>query len=155
MIPNHIVTHCPQGPYFKNDYYKNGGYVTIEREIGSLINFYMIQFYNQGDTKYDTYEELIVNATGTFSGTALMEIVAKGIPMQKLVITKPVLVNDATNTGFMTAETLRDSVNQAYNQYGWYGGVAHWQYPSDNTGRTIKTAAGDLIAACKASGKCI
>ena len=55
IIPDHIVTHAPQAPYFKNDYYKNGGYITVDNKVGDLINFYNIQFYNQGDSKYDTY----------------------------------------------------------------------------------------------------
>ena len=55
----------------------------------------------------------------------------------------------------MTAETFKNAVNQAYANYGWYGGVAHWQYPSDTTGNNLKTVAADLIAACKASGNCI
>jgi len=31
VIPDKIVTHCPQAPYFKNTYYPKGGYVTIDR----------------------------------------------------------------------------------------------------------------------------
>ena len=56
VIPNHIVIHAPQAPYFKEEYYKNGAYITINREVGHLINFYMVQFYNQGNTPYDSYE---------------------------------------------------------------------------------------------------
>ena len=55
MIPDHILTHAPQAPYFKDEYYKNGGYITVNKEVGDLINFYNIQFYNQGDSKYNTY----------------------------------------------------------------------------------------------------
>lgn len=64
IIPNHILTHAPQAPYFKKEYYKNGGYVTIHKSVGHLINFYNIQFYNQVDSKYDSYEELFIHATG-------------------------------------------------------------------------------------------
>jgi len=66
------VTHAPQAPYFKNDFYKNGGYITVDKEVGDLINFYNIQFYNQGDSKYNTYDELVEKATGFFAGTSLM-----------------------------------------------------------------------------------
>ena len=31
VIPNHIVSHAPQAPYFKNEYYKNGGYITVNK----------------------------------------------------------------------------------------------------------------------------
>ena len=63
-IPNHILSHAPQAPYFKNEYYKNGGYITVHKQVGSLIDFYMVQFYNQVDSKYDNYEELFIHATG-------------------------------------------------------------------------------------------
>ncbi len=86
IIPNHIVTHCPQAPYFKNEYYTNGtvngGYKTINDQVGDLINFYIVQFYNQGDSQYNSYNELFVHATGAaFNGTAVSEIAARGVPL--------------------------------------------------------------------------
>lgn len=72
VIPDKIVTHCPQAPYFKNTYYPKGGYVTIDQQVGYMIDFYLIQFYNQGDSQYNTYNELFVNASGkTFNGTSV------------------------------------------------------------------------------------
>lgn len=55
ILPNHIITHAPQAPYFKRTNYKNGAYVTVNKEVGHSIDFYNVQFYNQGDTKYNTY----------------------------------------------------------------------------------------------------
>ena len=121
--------------------------------MGDLINFYNIQFYNQGDSKYDTYSELIEKATGFFSGTSLMEIKKRGVDLKKLVITKPILPNDATNTGYMPAQDLRAAVDKALESYKWFGGICHWQYPSDTSGNTIKVAAGGLIDYCKANPK--
>eukprot|EP00178_Gracilaria_changii_P017082 TRINITY_DN48872_c0_g1_i1.p1 TRINITY_DN48872_c0_g1~~TRINITY_DN48872_c0_g1_i1.p1 ORF type:complete len:116 (-),score=8.30 TRINITY_DN48872_c0_g1_i1:29-376(-) len=114
----------------------------------------MLQFYNQGDTKYDTYEELIVNATGKFSGTALKQVASRGIPLKKIVITKPILPNDATNTGYMPASALREVVDRAYSEHKWYAGVSHWQYPSDTSGTTLSTIIDGLIAQCKETKKC-
>lgn len=71
MLPNHIITHAPQGPYFKDEHYKNGAYMTVHEKVGHTIDFYTVQFYNQGDTQYNTYEELFIKATGTFSGTSV------------------------------------------------------------------------------------
>jgi chitinase len=71
LLPTHVITHAPQAPYFKKEYYKNGGYVTVHKSVGSLINFYNVQFYNQGDSKYDTYDELFINAHGKFSNTSV------------------------------------------------------------------------------------
>jgi chitinase len=55
LLPTHLITHAPQAPYFKEEYYKNGCYKKIDKEIGNLIDFYNVQFYNQGNNKYDTY----------------------------------------------------------------------------------------------------
>ena len=55
IIPHHIITHAPQAPYFRQEHYKNGAYMTIHREVGHLIDFYNIQYYNQGDTRYESY----------------------------------------------------------------------------------------------------
>lgn len=70
-LPNHIITHAPQAPYFKSEYYPKGGYITVNKEVGNLIDFYNIQFYNQGDTKYNSYDELFTKASGFFSGTSV------------------------------------------------------------------------------------
>jgi hypothetical protein len=72
VSPDTILAHAPQGPYFSATYYKNGGYGKVEKTVGADIDFYFIQFYNQGDTSYDTYDELFVAATkGVFKGTAV------------------------------------------------------------------------------------
>jgi chitinase len=60
LLPSHIITHAPQAPYFCKEHYKNGGYVTVNNEVGPLIDFYNIQFYNQGNTTYDTYDKLFI-----------------------------------------------------------------------------------------------
>lgn len=70
-LPHHIITHAPQAPYFKDEYYPKGGYVTVHREVGHLIDFYNVQFYNQGNSEYNTYDELFNHATGFFSGTSV------------------------------------------------------------------------------------
>jgi chitinase len=71
MLPNHIITHAPQAPYFKSEYYMNHGYVTVNNNVGSTIDFYNIQFYNQGPNAYTTYSDLFTNSLGYFSGTSV------------------------------------------------------------------------------------
>ena len=82
-----------------------------------------------------------------------MEIKKRGIDPRKLIIAKPVLPTDATNTGYIPAQEFRNAVDKAYSMYNWYGGVAHWQYPSDLTGNTLRTIASGLIDSCKANPK--
>ena len=96
-----IISHAPQAPYFKKGHYPNGGYLTVDREVGHMIDFYNVQFYNQVDTKYDSYEELFIHATGFFSNTAVNEIIGYGIPSKKIVVGKPATPADASNTGWV------------------------------------------------------
>lgn len=60
LLPNHLITHAPQAPYFKQEYYKNGAYVTVDKAVGHTIDFYNVQFYNQGDTKYNNWKGLFM-----------------------------------------------------------------------------------------------
>lgn len=71
LLPGYIITHAPQAPYFKADYYPGSGYVGVHQQVGHLIDFYNVQFYNQGNTQYNTYTELFETATGFFSGTSV------------------------------------------------------------------------------------
>jgi len=54
-LPSHVISHAPQGPYFCKEFYKNGAYITVNQQVGDKIDFYNIQFYNQGNTEYSTY----------------------------------------------------------------------------------------------------
>jgi chitinase len=57
MLPDRTITHAPQGPYFSNSYPK-GAYLTVNAQVGNMIDFYNVQFYNQGNTGYDSYSAL-------------------------------------------------------------------------------------------------
>lgn len=119
-----------------------------------MIDFYNIQFYNQGDTKYDTYETLFINSGGFFSGTAVKEIISRGVPPKKIVIGKPVNPSDASNTGWMESGVLGDALQKGYNDLKWYGGAMYWQYPSDLLGQNIYKAARGLMDLCKKNNDC-
>ena len=50
-----IITHAPQAPYFGGvSLYPNNAYLAIDQAVGSMIQFYNIQFYNQGVGMYDS-----------------------------------------------------------------------------------------------------
>ena len=88
-LPGKIITHAPQAPYFDNDRYPGRGYVGIEEQVGHMINFYNVQFYNQGSTMYNTESGLFYQSIGYFLGTSVKEIIDRGIPSNKIVIGKP------------------------------------------------------------------
>ena len=31
LMPNKVITHAPQAPYFKEDHYQKGGYIKVDR----------------------------------------------------------------------------------------------------------------------------
>jgi hypothetical protein len=64
VIPNHIVSQGPQAPYFQSEHYVNEAYIKIHKVIGHLVNFYNVNFFNQEESEYNTFDELFVHATG-------------------------------------------------------------------------------------------
>ena len=48
LLPNHIITHAPEAVLFNmdNEDWKYHSYMNIDNDIGSMIDFYNIQYYN-------------------------------------------------------------------------------------------------------------
>lgn len=135
-----IITHAPVAPWFSPSKWGGGGYLKVHNTVGSLIDWYNIQFYNQGTSEYTTCANLLTSSSSTWPQTALFQIAASGVPLSKLVIGKPANSGDA-NSGFMSTSTLAGCVSQAKNQ-GWDGGVMVWEFPD---------AAASWIQAVRAS----
>ena len=65
-----IITHAPQAPYFgkigsniENPWtLLSGGYTAIYQSCGDKIDWFNIQFYNQGTTCYTSYNSLFINS---------------------------------------------------------------------------------------------
>jgi len=139
----YIISHAPQGPYFMGKpKYPNGGYLTVDAAVGDLIDFYNVQFYNQETTSYSSFSTLFQKSDGWATGTALQEISAKGIPLSRIVIGKPVTSGDASNTGFVPVGTLAAMYRQAVGSIGWNSGFMGWQFKSDADGSWSKQLAG-------------
>jgi len=70
--PEHILAHIPQASYFSPNYATAGGYIEVNNQVGDLIDFYIVEYYNQNNTKYDSYTELFTKTTqGDFTGTSV------------------------------------------------------------------------------------
>lgn len=104
-----------------------GGMLLVDKKVGSLLDFYNVQFYNQGTTEYTTCDGLLTASSSTWPNTALFQIIAAGVASDKLLIGKPGTTADATN-GYTDVITLAGCVSQAVGQ-GWKGGVMAWQFP--------------------------
>ena len=113
----------------------------IHQEVGSLIDWYNIQYYNQGASTYASYDALFVKADGWATGTAVQELISRGIPKEKLLVLKPVADGDATNTGGVAVGQLATIFTQAVAT-GWNTGTGGWQYKSDPSGAWISQLAG-------------
>lgn len=81
-------------------------YFSLEQKIGDLIDWYNVQFYSQGNL-YTTCDGLLTNSGGPFPQTSLFELVAGGIPQEKLVIGKPALLRDVES--FAVRRSMEDS----------------------------------------------
>jgi len=142
MLPRsqgYIISHAPQAPYFTTgSNYPNGAYLTVDKEVGDLIDFYNIQFYNQGTSDYADYTSLFQTSNGWAVGTAVNQIKASGVPASRIVVGKPITSGDATNTGYVPLNSLSGILAQARNN-GWSTGFMGWQYKSDPTGSWSNT----------------
>lgn len=72
-----------------------------------MIDWYNVQFYNQGDNSYDSFEKLFIESGRWFYGTSYKEIIEKaGVPLNKIVLGKPATKGDAYNTGYTDPKVL-------------------------------------------------
>jgi len=126
----YILTHAPVAPWFAPNLWGGGGYLRIHNAVGNLIDWYNVQFYNQGATEYTTCAGLLTTSSSTWPNTALFQIAASGVPLSKLVIGKPGTASEADN-GFMSTTTLAGCLATAKSQ-GWNAGAMVWEYPGAN-----------------------
>lgn len=97
----------------------------VDKNVGSMIDWYNVQFYNQGTTEYTDCNGLLTQSSTAWPQTSLFEIAASGVSLDKLVIGKPGTASDATN-GYIDPATLATCVATAKAQ-NWDAGVMVWQ----------------------------
>ncbi|KAI9334379.1 glycoside hydrolase superfamily [Obelidium mucronatum] len=143
--PEYSISHAPQAPLFMESkaLFPRGAYITVAKAVGGLIDWYNIQFYNQGNEGYDNCTTLLTKSGGYIPNTSVFEIAAKGIPLSKLVIGKPSSGKGATNSGYVDGATLSKCVIQA-QKLGWSAGVMGWNFELDPEGKWIRSAASSL-----------
>jgi len=99
----------------------------VDKTVGSLIDWYNVQFYNQGTTEYTTCAGLLTQSSSTWPNSALFQIAASGVSLDKLVIGKPANSADADN-GYIAPATLATCLQQAKAK-GWNAGAMVWEFP--------------------------
>ncbi|VDB96175.1 unnamed protein product [Peniophora sp. CBMAI 1063] len=138
----YTISHAPVAPWFSNNYHK-GGYLYIDQQVGSLIDWYNIQFYNQGDRMYTDCDGLINQSGSDAPNTAVLQIAQAGVDMNKIVIGKLGKASDADNGGYMSPSDIASCAKLARDK-GWNGGVMSWEYPNADT-NWITTARGSTF----------
>ncbi|KZV72386.1 glycoside hydrolase family 18 protein [Peniophora sp. CONT] len=126
----YTISHAPVAPWF-SDSYENGGYLAINKEVGDDIDWYNIQYYNQGSNMYTDCEGLLTKSGSSFPNTAVMQLADAGVDINKIVIGKPGIASDASD-GFLSTTQLASCVKQAQAK-GWNAGVMSWEYPHADT----------------------
>ncbi|KAF7288409.1 Glycoside hydrolase family 18 protein [Mycena chlorophos] len=130
-VGQYILTHAPVAPWFSPNLWPDNGYLGVHAAVGSLIDWYNVQFYNQGTSEYTTCAGLLDTSSSAWPESALFQIAANGVELSKLVIGKPAQAGDASN-GYMDPGTLAGCLETAKGQ-GWDGGVMTWQYPDGDS----------------------
>eukprot|EP01103_Thecamoeba_quadrilineata_P003252 TRINITY_DN13049_c0_g1_i1.p1 TRINITY_DN13049_c0_g1~~TRINITY_DN13049_c0_g1_i1.p1 ORF type:complete len:340 (+),score=64.76 TRINITY_DN13049_c0_g1_i1:44-1021(+) len=134
VLSNAIISHAPQAPYFGpvgGNLWpgSTGGYTAVYKQ--APVDFFNLQFYNQGASCYEDYNGIFTSSCSNFPGTSVQQINSYGIPMNVILIGKPVLVTDASN-GYVPPATLGQYLQQA-SSIGWSSGVMGWVWHDQQT----------------------
>lgn len=154
LLPSYIITHSPFASYFRSEDYSSKSYTEINNKINNTVNFYNVQYFNLGTSKFNSYEEIFKKSTGDYQKVAVAELTNRGVDLNKIVIAKPAVPSDTIGSGFMDLALLGSCLSQAYNEAKWFAGVAIWQYASDIRGRGMTSAATKLKDLCTANKDC-
>lgn len=139
------ISHAPQAPFFSSD----GGYSDVERGTNGIIEYYNIQYYNQGGWEYQSYknyESLFDEQYNNIENpSCIPSIIKQGISGDKLIIGKPITQSDVNNTGYIPLETLENILKKAITNEIRFGGIMGWKVDSDVNGEWGKDMAELLL----------
>ncbi|KAH0832271.1 hypothetical protein J3R83DRAFT_13264 [Lanmaoa asiatica] len=136
----YILSHARESFSFSPSMWSGGGYLAVDKSVGSLIDWVSRRIPYSGATEYTTCAGLLTASSSAWPETALFQISANGVSLDKLVIGKPGTTSDASN-GYIDPSTLASCVSEAAAK-GWNAGVMVWQYP-DATSTWITTVRGN------------
>ena len=145
------ISHAPQAPYF------DLGYGDVHKQAGDDIDYYTVQFYNQGNY-YVTNGGLVDHETivpdpktpscvNPWDGS-IADLVKHGVPASKIVVGKMVTSGDG-NSGYVAPSELVGMLRYALGKYPTLGGAMGWQWGSDTKGDWIAQLAKPFAVADK------
>lgn len=123
----YLISHAPIAPWFDTSESPDGGYASVWKSVGTTLDWFNVQFYNQGSSAYCDCTSLLTDSTSTtYPGTSINQLNAGlGIPFTKLAIGKPAVSKDADN-GYMSPASLAT----CYSDVDQSVGVMFWEYTS-------------------------
>ncbi|KAG9312391.1 glycoside hydrolase family 18 protein [Chiua virens] len=135
----YILTHAPVAPWFLSQQVDIWGI-----SCGASTRWIHDRLVQRpkGASEYTSCQGLLHASSSTWPQSAVFEIAANGVDLDKIVIGKPGTTSDASN-GYMSASTLAACVSQAHGS-GWHAGVMVWEYP-DVGGAWIKSVRGNTF----------
>lgn len=128
---SYLISHAPLGPWFDDQSYSDGAYYTVNKEVGSTIDWYNVQYYNQHDA-YNDCGSLIHNSSSTqWPATSILELNStRGVDLSKLVLGKPIEASEVVSGGFMNMSDLATCVAEG-KKAGWSGSLMFWEWETD------------------------
>ena len=129
--PHYIITHAPQPPYFESAFY-GGTYMQVMKQVGPLIDYLNIQYYNNPGSVGNDGKEQAVKVAGTTGTppypTSIVGLAGQGLPVEKLLVGKPTTPLNA-GSGFLPVDPFcNEVVAPLVAKYGnGFGGVMGWQ----------------------------
>ena len=123
-----------------------------------MINWFNVQYYNQGNENYTSYNQIFVESTTTgstdssFPGTAIEEVAGSstspnsyqtyGSPTvpQNAMIVGGILSASYGSSGYNDPTDLGDWIVQAGTDYGYVGGAMVWQFTNTTTSSVTMTS---------------
>ena len=138
-LPSHKIVCTVSAGYFTGwAKYPKGAFLHVHRQKGSLIDFYNVRYFDQGDSTYSTGQALFNVSTGWAVRTAVNQLVTKGVEQNKIVVGKPAAVGDADAASFMAPADLSAAIAAEIQASGWKTGVMFNQLASDLDGNIMK-----------------
>ena len=120
-FPRHILLIHPSLTVFVSS-------ITVSTMIlhnASLRSISLLLTSSEGTTEYTTCSGLLDESSSTWPESALFQIAANGVSLNKLVIGKPANAGDASN-GYIAPATLAGCLEQAKAK-GWSAGAMVWE----------------------------
>jgi Glycosyl hydrolases family 18 len=134
-----IVTHAPQAPYFNQEFAY--GYLQFMLQSTSNQIYAAVQYYNQGGAApggaYGTYDEQFIANPNYHPGTAIAELVAAGLPVEKLIIGRLTQPGDGDPNTWISPSTLGQWFAEAATDpqtNNWMTGFSTWQWHQNGDG---------------------